>query len=60
MERANFIMVAIFIALGVVLVGGLVVIPEIGQQSASADNGNHYGSIKNGNNGVKPLACPVC
>ena len=47
----NQLMVAIFVAVGVTLVAGLVVIPEIEQQAALADNGNHFGQIKNGNNG---------
>jgi hypothetical protein len=50
--KTNTLMLAIFIAFGIMLfAAGLVaVIPEI-QQVASADNGNHYGSIKNGNSG---------
>ena len=47
----NELMVAIFVAVGATLVAGLVVIPEIEQQAALADNGNHFGKIRNGNNG---------
>ena len=53
MEQANLIMVAILIALGVVLVAGLVVIPEIEQQQlALADKGGipHTGSNGRGRN----------
>ena len=42
-------MLAISIALGATLVAGLVVIRSMEQ--ASADNGNHFGQIRNGNNG---------
>jgi hypothetical protein len=35
----NTLMLAVFIALGVMLVAGLVVIPEIEQQAALADKG---------------------
>ncbi len=37
------------LAFGVFLVAGLVVVPAI--EEANADNGNHFGRIKNGNNG---------
>ena len=47
--NTNTIMLAIFTALGVVLVAGLVAIPSMEQ--ASADNGNHFGQIRNGNHG---------
>jgi hypothetical protein len=39
MNQTNSLMVAIFVALGVVLVAGLVIIPEIEQQAALADKG---------------------
>jgi hypothetical protein len=42
-------MVAIFVAVGVTLVAGLIAIPSMEQ--AFADNGNHFGKIRNGNNG---------
>ena len=43
------VMLALFVALGVVLVTGLIAIPVI--EEAFADNGNHFGQHKNGNNG---------
>jgi hypothetical protein len=43
-------MVAIFVAVGATLVAGLIAIPVLEQQ-AFADNGNHFGKIRNGNNG---------
>jgi hypothetical protein len=49
MNQTNTVMLGIFIALGVVLVGGLIAIPSMEQ--ASADNGKHTGQNKNGNNG---------
>ena len=53
------IVVAIFIALGLVLVAGLVVIPTMGE--VSADNGNHKNHKKNGNhNGPVSNHCRAC
>jgi hypothetical protein len=49
MNQTNTIMLGIFIALGVVLVAGLIAIPSMEQ--AFADNGNHFGQTRNGNNG---------
>ena len=39
----------VVLAFAIMLVGGLVAIPII--EDASADNGNHKGQHKNGNNG---------
>ena len=49
MNKANTVMVAIFVALDVVVVAGLVVIPEIEHYSALADPGgapNEHASDK--------------
>jgi len=43
-------MLALFMTLGAALVGGLIMIPVV-EEEVFADNGNHYGQIKNGNNG---------
>jgi hypothetical protein len=42
-------MLAIFVVFGATLVAGLLVIPSMEQ--AFADNGNHFGQIRNGNSG---------
>jgi hypothetical protein len=51
MKETNAVMFAIFLALGVMLIAGLVTIPAIDHaQAAKArvhdDNGNHYGQNK--------------
>jgi hypothetical protein len=46
MNQTSTIMVAIFIALGVMMVAGLIAIPTI--EHAKANNGKHLGQIKNG------------
>jgi hypothetical protein len=45
----NTILLSLAVALGVMLVAGLIAIPAMEQ--AFADNGNHFGKIRNGNNG---------
>jgi hypothetical protein len=49
MNQINTVVLAIFIALGVTLVAGLVAMPLIEQ--AFANNGNHFGQVRNGNSG---------
>jgi len=50
MYQQQTLMLALFMTLGAALVGGLIMIPVV-EEEVFADNGNHYGQIKNGNNG---------
>jgi hypothetical protein len=58
MNQTNTMMLAIFVALGVMLVAGLVVIPEIEQQAALADKGGvpnvHASDKAFGRHGIHP------